>query len=123
MALEIGMKNSISITVTDAMCADNLDGQFPKLELPHVFSTPSMINHMEITCGELMNRNIEADQGSVGMEVNVRHLASTPVGGEVTCNVEVAEINGRKVLFCVEAYYGDTKIGEGTHKRAIIKKR
>ena len=122
MAIEIGMKNTVSIVVTDAMCADNLDRQLPQLDLPHVFSTPSMINLMEITCGDLMNRHAPEGKCSVGMSVVVKHLAPTPAGGKVTCEVEVAEIEGNKVLFNVSAFDENGKIGLGVHKRAYIKK-
>ena len=122
MALEIGLKNKVTIVVTDAMCADVLDRQLPQLELPHVFSTPSMINLMEITCGDLMNRYLDEGFCSVGMAVDVRHIAATPAGGRVTCEVEIADIDGKKVLFNVFASDENGRIGFGVHKRAVIKK-
>jgi len=123
MALEIGMKNTVTINVTGAMCADCLDSQLPQVELPHVFSTPSMINLMELTCADLLEKNLAPGQGSVGMAVEVRHLAATPEGGRVTCEAEVAEIKGNKVLFNVSASDEKAQIGKGTHKRAIITKK
>ena len=122
MALETGMKNSVTITVTDAMCADNLDSQLPQLELPHVFSTPNMINLMELTCAELMAKGLEPGQGSVGMAVDIKHFASTAPGVKVTCEAELIEIDGKKVLFNVAASDENGPIGKGTHKRAIIRK-
>lgn len=120
MALEVGMKNTVTITVTDAMCADNLDSQLPQLKLPHVLSTPNMIGLMEITSAELMNRYAPEGKCSVGMAVDVKHIAATPAGGRVTCETEVAETDGRKVLFKVTAYDENGKIGFGTHRRAYI---
>ena len=122
MKLEAGMKNKVEIVVTDAMCADNLDSQLPQLELPHVFSTPSMINLMEITCAQLMNANLDEGMCSVGMAVDIKHMAATPAGGKVTCECEVAEIDGKKVLFNVTAHDENAMIGKGTHKRAAIRK-
>lgn len=122
MALEVGMKNTVAIHVTDAMCADVLDSQLPQLDLPHVLSTPSMINLMEITCADLMNRNAPEGMRSVGVAVDVRHVAATPAGGKVTCEIEVAETDGRKVLFNVSASDGNGRIGFGTHKRAYVPK-
>ena len=122
MALEVGMKNTVTITVTDAMCADNLDSQLPQLELPHVLSTPNMIGLMEITSAELMNRYAPEGKCSVGMAVDVKHIAATPAGGKVTCETEVAETDGRKVLFNVTCFDENGKIGFGTHKRAYINK-
>ena len=123
MAVEVGMKNSVTIHVTDAMCADRLDSQLPLVELPHVFSTPSMINLMELTCADLISRNVESGFGSVGMAVDVRHVAATEEGGRVTCEAEVAESDGRKVLFNVTCTDEKGKIGFGTHRRAIIRRR
>ncbi|MDP3065034.1 MAG: hypothetical protein Q8O40_17795 [Chloroflexota bacterium] len=62
-------------------------------------------------------------QTSVGYEVNVRRLAPTPIGQRVRCAaevLEVLEVQGNKVLFKVEAYDEQKKIGEGTHRRAIV---
>ena len=123
MALEKGMKNTVTIKVTDAMCADRLDSQLPQVDLPHVFSTPSMINLMELTCADLMSKNLEAGKGSVGMAVDVKHFAATAEGEEVRCEVEIAEIDGKKVLFNVAAFDKNGQIGGGTHKRAVITKR
>lgn len=123
MTLEVGMKNSVTITVTDAMCADVLDSQLPKVDLPHVFSTPNMINLMELTCADMIARGIESGLGSVGMAVEVKHIAATPAGKQVTCQAELIETDGRKLLFKVEAFDDNGKIGFGTHRRAIIKKK
>ena len=107
MELKVGMKNTVTIQVTAEMCADHLDSQLPQVDLPHVFSTPSMINLMELTCADLLARNLEEGKGSVGMAVEVKHFAATPEGGKVTCEVEIAEIDGKKILY----------------KRAIITKK
>ena len=122
MALEVGMKNSVTLTVTDEMCADHLDSQLPQLELPHVLSTPSMINLMELTCAEVMNKHADEGKCSVGMAVDIKHVAATPPGKSVTCVAEVAETDGRKVLFNVTCTDENGKIGFDTHRRAYIKK-
>jgi predicted thioesterase len=56
----------------------------------------------------------------VGTEVNIRHLAATPVGLTVTASAKVLEVDGRIVKFAVEAHDGVERIGDGTHTRAII---
>lgn len=122
MELKVGMKNTLEITATDQMCADHNDSQFPKLDMPHVFSTPSMINLMEFTCAQLMNQYLDDDQRSVGMAVDVKHLAATQAGEKVTCECEIIEIDGRKILFQVTAHDEKGLIGKGTHKRAVVRK-
>ena len=123
MELKVGMKNTVSLQVTPEMCADHLDSQLPQIDLPHVFSTPSMINLMDLTCAALLAANLEEGKGSVGMAVDIKHFAATPEGGEVTCEVEIAEIDGKKILFNVAASDENGPIGKGTHKRAIITKK
>jgi predicted thioesterase len=57
---------------------------------------------------------------SVGSEVNIRHLAPTPIGRTVVATARVIAIEGRSVLFAVEAHDGERKIGEGTHRRGAV---
>jgi predicted thioesterase len=57
---------------------------------------------------------------TVGSEVNVRHLAPTPIGRTVVVTARVIEVGGRSVLFAVEAHDGERKIGEGTHRRGAV---
>ena len=123
MELKVGMKNTITINVTAEMCADHLDSQLPQIDLPHVFSTPSMINLMELTSAALLAENLEEGKGSVGMAVEVKHFAATPEGGKVTCEVEIAEIDDKSVRFNIDTSNENVPIGKCTHKRAIITKK
>ena len=88
---------------------------------PSMFSTPSMISLMEATCVRLISRYVEPGEQSVGFHVDVRHLAPTPVGKQVTAKVALREIDGRRLKFDVECWNEDgVKIGEGLHERALI---
>ncbi len=120
MGFEVGMKNEWTITVTDDLCADASNDQFPKLVLPHVLSTPSMISLMELTSADLMAKNLDEGFGSVGMAVDIKHVKATPAGGHVRCESVVKEIKGKKLLFEVTCYDDEGMIGTGTHRRAII---
>jgi len=57
---------------------------------------------------------------TVGVHVDVRHLAATPLGMIVRARAELIEVNGRTLTFCVEALDGLEKVGEGLHRRVII---
>jgi excisionase family DNA binding protein len=57
---------------------------------------------------------------SVGVNLNVSHLAATPVGMRVSARAELMAVDGRRLTFKVEANDEREKIGEGTHIRAII---
>jgi predicted thioesterase len=56
----------------------------------------------------------------VGTFVEIRHLAATPVGAEVLLKANVISVNGKRVMFDVEAFDRIEKIGEGRHERFII---
>lgn len=122
MALEVGLKKSFEITVTEDKCADYPDPQYPVLDLPHVFATPSMINLMELTSALLMAEHLEEGKGSVGLSVDVKHFAATPCGAKVRCESELVEINGKKYSFQVDVYDENGKVGSGIHRRAMVNK-
>ncbi|HEY7508210.1 MAG TPA: thioesterase family protein [Nitrososphaera sp.] len=88
----------------------------------NVLSTPAMIMEMEETCRLLLKEQAvpEADWDSVGTIVDIKHLAATPVGAEVFLKARVASIEGRRVMFDVEARDKLEKVGEGRHERFII---
>ncbi len=88
----------------------------------NVLSTPSMISEMEETCRLLLKEYYLKDKewDSVGTIVNIKHLAATPVGSKIKLNAIVDSVDGRKVMFNVDAYDELEKIGEGKHERFII---
>ena len=88
----------------------------------NVFSTPSMISEMEETCRLLLKEQfiIDREWDSVGTFVEIKHLAATPVGAEVFLKAKVALVNGRRVMFDIEASDRIEKIGQGTHERFVI---
>ena len=79
-----------------------------------------MINWMEQTSLKLCQQVLPKGYDTVGTFVNVKHLAATPVGMKVRVIAEIEEVNGKMLTFKVKAYDEKTKIGEGTHGRAII---
>ncbi len=89
---------------------------------PHVakFSTPSMILLMEQASTNAVSEYLEEGQISVGFEVNVRHVAPADIGATITASAELTEVDRNRLTFRVEAHEGDRKLGEGTHRRAII---
>ena len=88
----------------------------------NVFSTPSMISEMEETCRLLLKEQfiIDREWDSVGTFVEIKHLAPTPVGAEVFLKAKVVLVNGRRVMFDIEASDRIEKIGQGTHERFVI---
>lgn len=86
-----------------------------------VFSTPAMINLMEHAARDLVAPHLEPDEETVGVSVNIEHLAATPVGTIARASAEVVGIDGRMIDFEVQAFDALEQIGRGTHRRAVIK--
>ena len=85
-----------------------------------VLSTPSMIGLMERAGIQAVQPHLPEGHTTVGFEVNVKHFGATPKGKKVTVRAELLEVDGRKLRFKVEAHDEDKKVGEGTHRRAIV---
>jgi fluoroacetyl-CoA thioesterase len=85
-----------------------------------VLATPIMIALMEDAAHTLVDSKLDPGQMSVGVNLNVTHLAATPLGMQVTAKAKLLAVEGRKLTFEVEAHDEREKIGEGTHTRAII---
>ena len=88
----------------------------------NVLSTPSMISEMEETCRLLLKDFVlkEKEWDSVGTIVDIKHIATTPVGSTIRLKAIVESVNNRRVMFNVEAFDDIEKIGEGKHERFII---
>ena len=86
-----------------------------------IFSTPAMIGLMEYTCVLLVAPYLDENEQTVGIHVDVRHMAPTKIGQSVTVTAELIEVKDNKLRFAVSAVNDQgTKIGEGTHRRALI---
>jgi predicted thioesterase len=85
-----------------------------------VLATPWMIAFMERAAHRLLVENLPAGESSVGVLVDVHHLAPTPIGAAVRVQVEIVTLDGAQVTFFVQAWDQVEKIGEGRHKRVII---
>ena len=88
--------------------------------LPQVFATPMMITAMENAALNAIRSYLEAGESAVGTAVDIRHLAATPVGHEVTAEAEVTGVDGRRIAFNVSARDESEEIGRGTHERMLV---
>ena len=113
--LEIGMTNKTLRTVVPEFTAASL-----KSGLLEVLATPIMIAWMEECCMECVQPQLDEGFGTVGTLVNVTHEAPTPVGGEVTISCFLRQVDGRRLVFAVEASDKGGIIGRGTHERFIV---
>ncbi len=85
-----------------------------------VLSTPQMVALMELAAVEAVDRKLPPGFQTVGTHLDVHHMAATPLGMRVTAWAELTAIEGRKLVFHVEAHDEAGKVGEGTHERFII---
>ena len=88
--------------------------------MPAVVSTPNIIQFLERTARHTLAPHLEADERSVGLEIDIRHLAPTPVGQTIHCRAQVIAIEDRKVTFQIEARDAHEVIVRGLHKRAVV---
>lgn len=113
--LTIGIKGNETVTVSN----DNTAATMGSGTLA-VFATPAMIALMEKTAYTSVQNELDEGMGSVGTLLNVKHVAATPVGMTVTCESELVEVDGRRLVFTVKAYDEKGLIGEGTHERFVV---
>ena len=88
--------------------------------MPMVFATPMMILLMELASADAVKPALEPGWVTVGTEVDIRHLAATPIGATVRTIARVIEVERRLIRFEVEAFDDKRRIGEGRHARGLV---
>jgi fluoroacetyl-CoA thioesterase len=114
--IPVGAKGTYTLRVTPA----HLANQFKDAALPQVFATPMMVTAMENAALNAVRDYLDAGESAVGTLVNIRHLAATPVGHQVTAEAEVTKVDGRRIEFRVSARDEIEEIGHGTHERMVV---
>jgi predicted thioesterase len=88
--------------------------------MPMVFATPMMILQMELTSGDAIHPRLHQGWITVGTEVDIKHLAASPVGATVRTTARVVSVERRVIRFEVASFDGERKIGEGRHARGLV---
>jgi fluoroacetyl-CoA thioesterase len=114
--IPVGAKGTFTLRVTPA----HLANQFKDAMLPPVFATPMMITVMENAALNAIREYLESGESAVGTSIDIRHLAATPAGQDVTAEAEVTAVDGRRVFFNVSARDESEEIGRGTHERMVV---
>jgi fluoroacetyl-CoA thioesterase len=89
--------------------------------MPAVVSTPNLIQFLERTARHTLAPHLDADERTVGVEIDIKHLAPTPVGRTIHCRAQVIAAEGRQFTFQIEARDDHEVIVRGLHKRAVIR--
>lgn len=111
----IGLNAEINRIVTEADTAAKWgSGLVP------VFGTPSLVGLMEAAAVKALEGYLPEGQTTVGGRIDVRHLAATPVGMQVRARAELTSVDGKKLIFQIEAWDEVEKIGEALHERFVI---
>ena len=113
--IQIGLAAERSETVTELLLATRLGSGSVE-----VYATPAMVALIESAAVAAIEPLLPEGQSSVGIALDVKHLAATPPGQQVRARTEVLKVDGRKVTFKVQAWDERELIGEGTHTRFVI---
>ena len=115
--LKEGLEGEWIIETTQAMAAAHIaDEGFV------VYSTPAMVGHMERACVEAVAPFLDDDEVSLGVRVEISHIAGTRIGETVRTAARLVEVEGRRLTFTVEAHNEREMIGEGRHQRVVVKR-
>jgi fluoroacetyl-CoA thioesterase len=123
-SLKPGLKYEHKFVVPSSKTVPSL---YPEAEeflaMPDVFATGFLVGFLEWACIKCINPHIDwPSEQTLGTHINVTHQAATPPGLEVTANVELMEVDGRRLVFQVEAHDGVEVISKGMHERVIVDK-
>lgn len=110
--LKPGMKTELVWEVTENLTTKRGDYR--------VFSTPSMTYLVEMTAHKLVEPHLQPGQGQVGLQVNIRHMAPTPLGKKVRCEAELVAVDRRKLSFKCKVFDETEQVGEAEHDRFVI---
>ena len=115
MEITVGLKGEVATLVETSDTALEVGSGSLR-----VYATPCMAALMEGAACEALDGCLGEDMTTVGIELNLKHLAATPVGMEVRAEAEVTAVEGKIITFSITAFDEAGKIGEAEHKRAIV---
>ncbi len=94
------------------------------IQMPVVFATGFLVGFLEWACILCVKPHLDwPDEQTVGTHIDVSHVAATPPGFEVIADVSLVEVDGKRLLFDVEAHDGVDLISSGRHERFIINRQ
>lgn len=121
-ALKPGLTFQFKFEVPENKTVPFLYPEAPELQqMPKVLATGFMVGLFEWTCIQAVNPYLDwPEEQTVGIGLNLNHLAATPPGLTVTVDVKLEEVDGRRLVFSIVADDGIDTISKGTHERFII---
>ena len=95
--------------------------EFSEHGIPAVLATPWLIWFLEHVALELMKPYLDKGELTVGVQVEMEHLAPAPLGSQVTCRARVVHAEGPVITFQIEAVDPQGPIAKGLHKRRVVR--
>jgi fluoroacetyl-CoA thioesterase len=122
--LQPGIEHSLTFAVNESKLVPALYPESDEFQvMPNVFATGYMVGLIEWTCIQALNPHFDwPEEQTVGTHIDVNHVAATPPGLEVTAKVKLVKVDGKRLVFEVEAHDGIDLITKGRHERFIINK-
>jgi fluoroacetyl-CoA thioesterase len=113
--LQPGLSAEIESTVSESETAAAMGSG-----LIAVYATPALLALMENASVRALEGHLPPGQTTVGGQIDLRHLAATPVGMQVRARAELVEVQGRRLTFHIQAWDETEQIGEARHVRFLI---
>ena len=113
-SLKAGLAHSKSVQVDESRCIGFMGKEGA------VYATPHMVSDVEYTCREFLLEHLDPGEDSVGAHVSIDHLAPTPMGLAATIELNVAEVDRRKVVFTFSVKDPVEEVGRGRHVRFVV---
>ena len=114
-SLRAGLRGSADLLVGTEHTAPHVgSGRVP------VLATPVMINLIEAAALAAVEQLLPPGHQSLGIHLDVRHFAATPIGMKVVATAELTAVEGRTLSFRVEARDEREPIGGGSHQRVVV---
>jgi len=122
--LKPGIQSEFTFPITESKTVPALYPESAEFqEMPEVFATGYLVGFLEWACIKAINPHLNWPQEqTVGIHIDVSHIAATPAGFDVTAKVKLVEVEGRKLVFEIEAHDGVDLISKGRHERFVISK-
>jgi fluoroacetyl-CoA thioesterase len=119
--LRAGLVHRRALRVDEGLTVPRVSPAFTQFaDMPPVFATAYMVGFVEATCIDALAGYLDEHERTVGTHIDMSHTAATPVGMQVTAEVELISVEGRELRFRIECRDEREVIGRGTHRRVVI---
>lgn len=115
MLPEKGLVKKSLIEVTSEHCIKLRDSEL------QIYSTPSLLHHVEEFCADILEETCEQDEMSVGISVSLKHFSPSPNGSRISIEATISEVEGKMITFNVSCHDDGEEVASVKHKRMVVK--